>query len=323
MNLKVVREKRGTQMRLLLAEDDDAVREMLQTALERDGFEVVAVPGVRRALKCIATEKFDVLLSDLHMPHPGDGFTVVSAMRHTHPKALTLLLSGHPELDEAMLAIRSQADDVLVKPIEIASVGEIIHKKLATRVPHEGQPMETVASILEQDLDATIRGWVRLVEHDEELTSIPLDFGQRIGHLPNLLADLISRLLAPPASKGRVSISAREHGALRRRQGYTPAMLVEEFRILQISVFNSLQNNLRKVNFSGVLRDAITIADEVDLQLKQVMFSFMGDDSQWSAAWNAEPSKPAFQTPCAGIRSGSAPLQESRNLQAFAPKQYP
>jgi two-component system, cell cycle response regulator CpdR len=54
--------------RILLAEDDDAVRDMLQAALERDGFEVVAVANVSDALRYIATEKFDALLSDLHMP---------------------------------------------------------------------------------------------------------------------------------------------------------------------------------------------------------------------------------------------------------------
>jgi CheY-like chemotaxis protein len=58
---------------------------MLKAALERCGFDVVAVATVRDALRCIATQTFDVLLSDLHMPHAGDGFTVVSAMRHTHP----------------------------------------------------------------------------------------------------------------------------------------------------------------------------------------------------------------------------------------------
>ena len=80
--------------RVLLADDDDAVRNMLQVTLERDGFEVVAVASVSEALSRIATEKFDVLLSDLHMPQAGDGFTVVSAMRHTHPNAVTLVLSA-------------------------------------------------------------------------------------------------------------------------------------------------------------------------------------------------------------------------------------
>src|SRR6266852_9984277 len=116
--------------RVLLA-DDDAVRSMLQAALERDGFEVVATPGVREALSHIAEESFDVLLYDLHMPQAGDGFTVVSAMRHTHPHAVTLVLSGYPAMDEALSAIRLQADEVLVKPIEIASLRQIIHERLA------------------------------------------------------------------------------------------------------------------------------------------------------------------------------------------------
>ena len=53
--------------KILLAEDDDAVRNMLQASLERDGFDVVAVANVRDALGYIATENFDALLSDLHM----------------------------------------------------------------------------------------------------------------------------------------------------------------------------------------------------------------------------------------------------------------
>jgi YesN/AraC family two-component response regulator len=49
---------------------------------------------VTEALRRIATESFDVLITDLHMPGPGDGFTVVSAMRHSQPNALTMLVSG-------------------------------------------------------------------------------------------------------------------------------------------------------------------------------------------------------------------------------------
>jgi DNA-binding NtrC family response regulator len=97
--------------RVLLADDDEAVRSMLQVALERDGFEVVAVAGVKDALSRIAAENFDILLSDLHMPHAGDGFTVVSAMHHTYPQAVTLVLSGYPALEEALSAIRVQADE--------------------------------------------------------------------------------------------------------------------------------------------------------------------------------------------------------------------
>ncbi len=91
--------------KVLVVEDDDAVRMMLQEGLQRDGFDVVAASNVRDALRLISTQSFDVLLSDLHMPLAGDGFTLVSAMRHTHPDALTVVLSGYPALDEAMSSI--------------------------------------------------------------------------------------------------------------------------------------------------------------------------------------------------------------------------
>lgn len=272
--------------RILLAEDDDAVRDMLRTTLERDGFEVVAVANVRDALRCIATENFDALLSDLHMPHAGDGFTVVSAMRHTHPLAVTLVLSGYPAIDEALYAIRLQADEVLTKPIQIASLREAIRNKLANPVARRTPPTASVASILEHDLNATIQDWMGLVEQDKELTCIPLSFEARTGHLPELIADLIFRLRLAPTAKAEDSTSARQHGDLRRKQGYTAAMVVEESRILQVSIFNTLQNNLAKVDFSKVLLDVITIADEVDSQLKQAMLSYVtpGPGSAWAAA---------------------------------------
>ncbi len=276
--------------RVLLVDDDDAVRDMLQEALQCDGFEVVTARGVREALSCIAEGKFDVLLSDLHMPNAGDGYTVVSAMRHTHPRAVTLVLSGYPALEEAMSAILLQADEVLVKPIEIGSLRKVIRKKLASPGERKSPTTESVASILETDLDTTILEWMGLVERESELTCIPLSFQERTGHLPQLLRDLILRLRLPRTTKAPFSAAAREHGTMRHRQGYTPAMVVEESRILQVSIFNTLQNHLSTVDFSKVLLDVITIADEVDSQLKQAMLSYVQPASSWSPVRSLKPS---------------------------------
>jgi DNA-binding NtrC family response regulator len=59
---------------------------MMSATLERRGFDVVAAASVTEALGHIAMEDFDVLITDLRMPNPGDGFTVVTAMRHSQPK---------------------------------------------------------------------------------------------------------------------------------------------------------------------------------------------------------------------------------------------
>ena len=72
-----------------------------------------------------------------------------------------------------------------------------------------------------------------------------------------------------------VSDAAVAHGKLRYQQGYTPAMLVHESRILQVTIFGTLQGNLNVLDFSLLLPDVMTIADEVDSQLTQSMDSYM------------------------------------------------
>jgi DNA-binding response OmpR family regulator len=261
--------------RVLIVDDDDSVRLMLQEVFQRDGFEVVGASNVRDALRHIAAETFDVLLSDLHLPLAGDGFTLVSAMRHTHPDALTVVISGYPALDEAMSAILSQADEIFRKPIRIGPLKELIRARL--EAPHTIKRVkpESVASIMEREIETTIQNWLDAVEQDAELTCVPLTRTERTGHLPKLLQDLVVRLQLDSGLPAPISIAARDHGEMRRQQGYTAPMVVEESRILQVSIFSTLQRNLCGVDFSRLLLDVVTIADEVDSQLKQAMFSYV------------------------------------------------
>ena len=68
-------------------------------------------------------------------------------------------------------------------------------------------------------------------------------------------------------------------------QNRSELLVVEESRILQVRIFNTLQDNLVRVDFSKVLLDVMTIADEVDSQLKQAMLSYAEPTTpSWSAA---------------------------------------
>src|SRR5450631_1975243 len=102
--------------RVLLVDDDDAVRDMMTMTLKHKGFDVTAASNVTEAWRFITTESFDVLITDLYMPNPSDGFTVVTAMRHSQPNALTLLVSGYPDIQDAISAILLEADEIIVKP---------------------------------------------------------------------------------------------------------------------------------------------------------------------------------------------------------------
>jgi DNA-binding response OmpR family regulator len=261
--------------RILLVDDDDSVRELLKEVLGINKFDVTTAANVPEALHLIDTEPFDVLLSDLHMPGAGDGFTVVSAMRHKNPGAVTLLFTGYPALKEAMNAILLQADEILVKPMPIPEMLALIREKLEKRERKPETHTERVATILERDAQRTIAEWLSRVKRDDELTRLPLSQQQRTGHLPQLLRELVDRLRVPRSlGTEQVSEAAVLHGKVRLSQGYSIPMLIEESRILQVSIFHTLQTNLNVVDFSLLLIDVMTIADEVDLQLKQTVMSF-------------------------------------------------
>jgi ActR/RegA family two-component response regulator len=239
---------------------------------------------VTEALHLIDTEPFDALISDLHMPGAGDGFTVISAMRHKHPTAVTLLFTGYPALKEAMDAILLQADEILVKPMLPDDLVEVVRERLAKRGTRRETNRERVASILERDAPATIANWLYRIERDAELTCIPLSVEQRTGHLPQLIRELVERLRVPRGlGTNQASEAAVLHGLVRRSQGYSIPMIIEESRMLQVSLFHTLQVNLNTVDFSLLLMDVMTIADEVDLQLKQAIISFSEPTTELAA----------------------------------------
>jgi DNA-binding response OmpR family regulator len=269
----------STAHRVLLVDDDGAVRTMMNEALRRKGFEIVTAEGVPEALKQIATENFDVLITDLHMPNPGDGFTVVSAMRHSQPHALTLLVSGYPDVQSAMAAILLEVDEVLVKPFEVGRLTDLIHERLVDRRPTRRLEKERVGAILLRCSDTVVERWLERAKRSNELNRLELSDEERTRHLPKLVQDLAIRLSQSNASArdsdASYSSAAVDHGKLRFLQGYTPPMLVHESRILQVTIFGMLQTNLNHLDFSLLLPDVMAIADEVDAQLTQSMKSYM------------------------------------------------
>src|SRR6202049_1393955 len=150
--------------KVLLVDDDDAVRAMMNATLEQKGFDVVAVASVTEALRHITTESFDVLITDLHMPNPGDGFTVVTAMRHSQPDALTLLVSGYPDVQGAMAAILLEADEIIVKPFEAGKLAELIREKMLTRKPAPRLEKERVGAILQRCMTVVVQEWLERVK---------------------------------------------------------------------------------------------------------------------------------------------------------------
>ncbi|MFZ0291565.1 MAG: hypothetical protein WB758_12300 [Candidatus Sulfotelmatobacter sp.] len=131
------------------------------------------------------------------------------------------------------------------------------------------------ADILERELEPTIKEWLRRVNLVPELTAIPLSDADRTGHLPKLYYDLISRLRLAKDAHRPVSAAAATHGQIRRAQGYSASMLIEESRVFQVATFGTLHLHQSELDQKQVLLDIMVIADEVDAQLMETVSSLM------------------------------------------------
>ncbi|HEX6770852.1 MAG TPA: response regulator [Acidobacteriaceae bacterium] len=261
------------QRRLLFVDDEDVIRITLSTILSKYGFEVTTAATVAEALQKITTQKFDVLLSDLNIGNPGDGLTVVSAMRRTQPQAVTMILTGYPAFETALEAIRQQVDDYIVKPADIPGLVNTIESKLAT--PAEKRhfpPPKRVAMVLQENEERIAQLWLSLVDGDGALSRLALDKGRHLGYVKGILNEII-RTAQSYTGDGTVRYRGSLVGSDGRREleGYTPVMLLSEFCLLRRVVAQVVQENLLAVNLSYLVPDLALVNESLDEQAKSAL----------------------------------------------------
>ena len=119
--------------RILFVDDEEGIRLTLPPILTEHGFAVTAVGSVSDALALVNRKKYDVLVSDLNIETPGDGFLVIAAMHLLQPKCVNVVLTGFPALETAVEGIRHEIADYFAKPVEIDDLVNAINLKLKTR----------------------------------------------------------------------------------------------------------------------------------------------------------------------------------------------
>ena len=250
-------------LKLLLVDDDDAVRVTLAAVLEFHGFVVRAASTVPEALELVSTDKFDVLLADLNVGQPGDGFTVVSAMRRVQPNACTFILTGYPDFESAIQAIRNQVDDYFSKPLKVENLVAAITSVHRGKKPAvKALPVRKISQSV-QDLSGQICSrWLTEVMTDPEIAALPLTESERSDHVPDILAELTTRLqgtldeLSPAAIE-----AARKHGKTRYLQGYTIPQILFESRVLQQVMSATIRENLFNIDLSTLVEDILQIGE--------------------------------------------------------------
>lgn len=108
-------------IRVLIADDDEVCREILQDAIQREGVEVILATDGIEALERLSEAPSDILISDLNMPRM-DGLTLLKKARQQHPNILTIIITGYGSLQSAIEAIRLGAYDYIQKPFKIEEI---------------------------------------------------------------------------------------------------------------------------------------------------------------------------------------------------------
>jgi two-component system response regulator PilR (NtrC family) len=116
---------------VLVAEDEDTVRESLADVLRDEGYEVTAVSSGDAAIAAVDAQEFDVVISDLRMPG-ANGLTVLTHTREVAPQTLVLLMTAHATVETAVEALQRGAQDYLLKPL----IFEDVLHKIANLLEH-------------------------------------------------------------------------------------------------------------------------------------------------------------------------------------------
>ena len=250
-------------IRILFVDDEPSIRLTLPAILEMHGFAVTTAADVPEALGLIQKEQFDVLLSDLNIGQPGDGFTIVSAMRRIQPNAVTVIITGYPAFETALEAIRKQVDDYVVKPTDINQLIETIERKLHQRQPHIPRDLRRVGTILLESINQIVDEWLRQAKRHPELRKLNLRDEERIHQLPLALREVLRNLEDDDPVTEMARKAAEEHGWTRAQQGYSVELLLEEIRILRRVLLQHVQANLLGVNISFMIPDIIRMEDRI------------------------------------------------------------
>jgi len=120
--------------RILVAEDEEALRAFIVRALKQDGHEVMAAADGAEALDILTGEKtaFDLLLTDIRMPIM-DGIALALAAARDRPDLTILLMTGYADQRERAHGLDALIHDVIAKPFSLAEIRGAVAEALAAK----------------------------------------------------------------------------------------------------------------------------------------------------------------------------------------------
>lgn len=262
--------------KLLLVDDESSIRLTLGTILELRGYDVTAVGSVSEALSSMQQATYEVLVSDLNIGAPYDGFTISSAMRRIHPKAAIVMITGYPAFDDALESIRQQVDEYLIKPTNVDELVQQIETRLEKRQHYRPGQQKRAIQVIHENCEHIVRRWITAVENDPDLHALSVSANNRKGHLAQYIDALTAQVEAhePQVSKATMDAAAL-YGKHRFGLGYSIPLVMRETRILTSVIFEVLQEFLLEIKISRMIGDVAELGLSIQKQLEHSVRAFM------------------------------------------------
>lgn len=134
--------------RILIVDDDENIRKVLQAILEEEGYSVDTAETAKEAIEKTNRAFYNLALIDIRLPDM-EGIDLLTRIRDTVPKMRKIIITGYPTLQNAIAAVNRGANAYILKPFDMDKVLATIKEELKKQEEERRYSQEKVAEFIE------------------------------------------------------------------------------------------------------------------------------------------------------------------------------
>ena len=131
-----------SRAKILIIDDDESIRWVLERAVNREQIEAISIANADNILDIIAKHQPDAVISDIRMPGI-DGLAMMSSLQETHPHLPVIIMTAHSDLDTAVAAFKGGAFEYLPKPFDIEEALKVINRAIRQNKKDRSTPEQS------------------------------------------------------------------------------------------------------------------------------------------------------------------------------------
>lgn len=139
--------------RILIIDDDENIRKVLETILEDEGYIVETAETAKKGIEKSEKAFYNLALIDVRLPDM-EGIELLLKLRSTKPKMRKIIVTGYPTLQNAVAAVNKGADAYVMKPFEVDKILETIREQLKKQEEEKRFSEEKVVEFIETRIKA-------------------------------------------------------------------------------------------------------------------------------------------------------------------------